>query len=99
MLAFLKSVFAKPKRLDSLVVTVYSREGCTCCDKAMAILEDYQARHHFQINIVDIDTDPALVDLYGLEVPVIAVDGKVRFKGKIKTVLLDRLIEAAPASE
>jgi predicted thioredoxin/glutaredoxin len=30
---------------------------------------------------------------YGLHVPVIAIDGKVRFKGQVNPVLLERLLK------
>ena len=75
-------------------VTVYSRTGCTCCDKAM--LELYKAGRRFKLNIqvVDIDTDEALVAEYGLQIPVIAIDGKVRFKGQVNPVLLERLLKS-----
>jgi hypothetical protein len=42
---------------------------------------------------VDIDTDPDLVARYGTEVPVVTVNGKVRFRGEVNRVLLERLLE------
>jgi glutaredoxin len=75
-------------------VTVYSRAGCGCCEKALAALEPYRRRHGFAIEVVDIDPDPALKAAYDTTVPVVAINGKVRFKGRINPVLLDRLIEA-----
>jgi hypothetical protein len=43
---------------------------------------------------VDVDTDPELAAQYGTEVPVIAVNGKVRFRGAVNPVLLKRLLDA-----
>jgi hypothetical protein len=43
---------------------------------------------------VDIDTDPNLKSAYETEVPVVAVNGKVRFRGRVNPVLLNRLLEA-----
>ena len=40
------------------------------------------------------DTDPDLVSAYGMTVPVVAVAGKVRFKGVVNPVLLERLLLA-----
>lgn len=85
---------SKPERLDGLRVTVYTRAQCCCCHKALDLLRDYQARHGFAIEEVDVDSDPALVAAHGLSVPVVAFDGKVRFKGVVNPVLLDRLIAA-----
>ena len=81
-------------RLDGLRVTVYTRAQCCCCHKAIDVLREYQSRHGFAIEEVDVDSDPDLVAKYGLTVPVVAFDGKVRFKGVVNPVLLDRLIAA-----
>jgi glutaredoxin len=83
-----------PADLSHWKVTVYTREGCGCCLTAMGVLEPLRARHGFTLETIDIDTSPDLIARYGLEVPVVAIDGKVRFKGKIIPELLDRLIEA-----
>lgn len=74
-------------------VTVYSRTGCTCCDKAMLELRKAGRRFKLNIQVVDIDTDEALVAEYGLQIPIIAIDGKVRFKGQVNPVLLERLLK------
>lgn len=80
--------------LTHLRVTVYTREQCSCCHKAIALLKPYQQRLRFAIEEVDIDADPALRERYNTEVPVVAVNGKVRFKGVINPVLLERLLQA-----
>ncbi len=74
-------------------ITFYTRQGCTCCDKALLELEKSNRRFHFNIQKVDIDSDPYLVEKFGLEVPVIAIDGKLRFKGLINPVLLERILK------
>jgi glutaredoxin len=83
----------KPRlNLSHLEVTVYTRAQCCCCHKAEELLREYQARHGFTLKTVDIDADPALVAAYGTEVPVVAVGGKVRFKGVVNPTLFDRLL-------
>lgn len=80
-------------------VTLYTRAGCSCCDAARTEL-DRAARHYpLAIQTVDVDSDPELVRLYGLEVPVVAIDGKVRFRGKVNRVLLERLLRARDPGE
>lgn len=88
-----------PARLDGHVVTVYTRAQCCCCHKALDLLREYQSRHGFAIEEVDVDSDPELVAKYGLSVPVVAFGGKVRFKGVVNPVLLDRLILAEADAE
>jgi glutaredoxin len=81
-------------RREHLTFTVYSRAQCCCCHKAIELLEDYQRRYGFQITEVDIDADPELVARYNTEVPVVAVNGKVRFRGQVNPKLLERLLTA-----
>jgi glutaredoxin len=77
-----------------LEVTVYTRADCCCCHKALDLLKQYQRRHQFAIDTVDIDGDPALIERYNTEVPVVAVGGKVRFKGVVNPILFERLLVA-----
>ena len=71
---------------------LYTRNGCHLCDDARALLEQHQ-RWLPRLVEADIDTDPRLVERYGQCVPVVLLDGKVRFRGKIQVALLRRLIE------
>jgi hypothetical protein len=77
-----------------LAITVYSRSACGCCDKAMAVLKEAQRRFGFTIDVVDIDHDPDLVAKYNTDVPVVTVNGKVRFRGVVNPGLLERLLVA-----
>lgn len=47
------------------------------------------------IEIVDIDNDPLLIRQFGESVPVVEIDGQVRFRGAVNPVLFQRLIDAA----
>ncbi len=94
MTSLLTCLFRRSPRAEHLTFTVYSRDQCGCCHKALDLLRDYQARCGFAIEEVDIDTDPELVAKYNTEVPVVAVNGKVRFRGVVNPVLLNRLLLA-----
>lgn len=59
-------------------VTLYTRAGCSLCDKAKAaILTSGVA---VTLTEVDIDGDPLLHDLYDDQVPVIFVNGREAFR-------------------
>jgi glutaredoxin len=81
-------------RLEELDVLVYTRRGCHLCDVAWQRLQQRQRRHGFRLTAVDVDGDPRLVEQYGTCVPVVAVNGRVRFRGVVNPVLLDRLLRA-----
>jgi glutaredoxin len=75
-------------------VVFYTRQGCHLCEQAWTQLEQARRRHGFILSKIDIDSDPELVRLHGLHVPVVMVNGRVRFRGIINPVLLDRLLRA-----
>jgi glutaredoxin len=90
----LLSRLLRTQRAAHLQVTVYTRAQCCCCHKAIDLLKDYQRRFGFRIEEVDIDANPELRQRYDTTVPVVAIDGKVRFKGVVNPVLLERLLAA-----
>jgi glutaredoxin len=69
-------------------VVLYTRHGCHLCDQALATLQ----RHGLSPRLMDIDADPALRERYNECVPVVEIDGKVRFRGQVSEVLLKRLL-------
>lgn len=84
------------RRFKNLLL--YTRPGCHLCDEAREILEQHR-RWLPEITEIDIDHDPRLVERYGTCVPVVSLDGKVRFRGRVPAVLLRRLIAATPPRE
>jgi glutaredoxin len=88
---------ARPPRrwnAEHLAFTVFTRKECCCCHKAIDLLREYQARAGFSLEEVDIDADPDLRARFDTSVPVVAVNGQVRFKGVVNPALLERLLDA-----
>jgi hypothetical protein len=75
-------------------VVLYTRMGCCLCDQTWAQLEEARRNYGFALAAVDVDTNPDLAGRYGECVPVVLVNGKVRFRGRINPVLLRRLFAA-----
>jgi hypothetical protein len=80
---------------------MYTRRGCHLCDAAWVRLEQARRRYGFRLSAADVDASPELAAAFGQCVPVVTVNGKVRFRGAVNTVLLARLlraeVEGAPA--
>ena len=57
-------------------VTLYGRPGCHLCDDARAVIERVCADLGESFSEVDIDSDAALLDRFGEEIPVTFVDGR-----------------------
>jgi glutaredoxin len=82
---------SKPgSRFQQLVI--YSREECHLCDDAKEILARY-SEYLPELREVDIDEDPQLRQLHGTTIPVVEIDGEIRFRGRVDELLLRRLIE------
>ncbi|TNJ39085.1 glutaredoxin family protein [Chlorobaculum thiosulfatiphilum] len=70
-------------------VTIYGNPECCLCDQALEVLEEVRKRTPFEIEKRDISGDADLIERYGLDIPVILIDGQVAFKHRIDK---DRLI-------
>jgi glutaredoxin len=58
------------------VVTVFSRHGCHLCEAALLTLDLLSKELDFEIEIIYIEDDQKLINLYSDQVPVIHIDGK-----------------------
>jgi glutaredoxin len=72
---------------------IYTRHGCHLCQVA----EDLLKRHGLRPRLVDVDADPDLRKQYDHCVPVVVIDGKVRFRGRVDERLLRRLLAGGRA--
>ena len=68
--------------------TLYTRRGCCLCEDAHALL----LAHGLSVTLVDIDATPEFRERYNHCVPVVAIDGKERFRGRIDPRLLRRFL-------
>jgi hypothetical protein len=73
-------------------IVLYTRQGCHLCEHTWQLLERAKQRCRFTLQQVDVDGNPELVRDYGGCVPVVMIDGKVRFRGIVNPVLLERLL-------
>jgi glutaredoxin len=69
-------------------VILYTRKGCHLCDDALKLLK----QHGVNPAIQDIDADDELRDRFDVCVPVVEIDGRIRFRGKVDPTLLRRML-------
>jgi glutaredoxin len=69
-------------------IVLYTRAGCHLCDDAQQLL----LTHGIVPECIDIDADPALHERFDTCVPVVEINGKIRFRGQINPLLLRRLL-------
>jgi hypothetical protein len=75
-----------------IALTIYSRPGCHLCDEMKAVVRTVSRTIPLKLDDVDISTDPALEALYGLEIPVLMVEGKKAAKYRIAEDELVRVL-------
>lgn len=81
----------------SMRVEMYCKRDCDCCEKAFKVLARYAYDYDLAITCTDITDNVALMARYGNQIPVVFIDGKLRFKGRVNEVLWRRLLVNAPA--
>lgn len=82
-----------PRGRESVTLTIYSRPGCHLCDDMKAVVKQVvRDVGSASINEVDISTDPALEALYGLEIPVLMIDGRKAAKYRVTEDALKRML-------
>ncbi|HEX2446059.1 MAG TPA: glutaredoxin family protein [Vicinamibacterales bacterium] len=77
-----------------MTLTLYSRPGCHLCEEMKAVIETVAAGQTIDLHEVDISGDPELERRYGLEIPVLEIDGKKIAKYRIDEKTLTRAIRA-----
>jgi glutaredoxin len=79
-----------------IALTLYSRPGCHLCDDMKAVIARVARDRGIAITLdeVDISTDPDLESRYGLEIPVLVVDGKKVAKYRVSEAELARVLSA-----
>lgn len=82
----------RPSCESALRFILYTRAGCHLCEEALRTLNAERTQWDFSVEAVDIDGDVTLKEKYGECVPVVTVDGKVYFRGRVNAVLLRRLL-------
>ena len=90
----LSFLFGRRPRRPDLSIVLYTRRGCHLCDTAWQVLKRARRQYGFALAAVDVDTSDELRTRHGASVPVVTVNGRVRFRGGVNAVLLQRILDA-----
>jgi hypothetical protein len=85
-----------PRRARIVIaLTLYSRAGCHLCDEMKLVVQRVarSASEPVTIEVLDISTDAALEARYGLEIPVLLIDGRKAAKYRVTEAELRRMLE------
>ena len=76
-----------------IAVTLYSRPGCHLCDDMKTIVDRVARSVPLNVDIVDISTDPQLEARYGVEIPVLLIEGRKAAKYRVSEEELLRILK------
>ena len=74
-------------------ITLYTKTDCELCHVAKATLLALQRELAFDLNEIDITTDPALYDAFQLEIPVGYLDDRKLFKYRVDPARIRRQLQ------
>jgi len=78
-------------------LTLYSRAGCHLCDEMKAVVDRVSRTVPLTCDVIDIGGNEELEAAYGLEIPVLLVNGKKAAKYRVAEAdLLRRLLAGGP---
>jgi hypothetical protein len=79
-------------------LVVLSRDGCHLCEQMLLELAELERTALIPtVEVVDVDSDPALARQYGLKVPILLLDGSVICHYTLNSNELLRLVGRGPA--
>ena len=78
-------------------ITLFTKEGCTLCDKVKEILSDFRESHPHTLKQIDITDEEhqEWFDRYKYDIPVLHLDGKYWIKHRITS---DEVIQGFDAA-
>lgn len=78
--------------LTGKTVTLYTKAGCSLCDKAVPVLEKVRRDIPFILEKIDIAQDPVLLGRYRWAIPVVCIDGVEVFRHRVDEARLVALL-------
>ena len=66
-------------------VILYTKPGCHLCDKMKQEILATNCAELYTLEEVDIETDPALLERYRNDIPVMSIDGVEAFKHRVRS--------------
>jgi glutaredoxin len=75
-------------------LTIYSKPDCHLCHEMKAAVQHaLRGRPDIALEDIDISGDPVLLDRYGLEIPVLMIDGRKVAKYRVTEAELARMLD------
>lgn len=76
-------------------VIIYTKPGCHLCDEAKQRMQAADCADLFELEEINIETDPELMKRYGTEIPVILINGREAFRHRLSAAAFRNTIIGA----
>jgi hypothetical protein len=63
------------------------------CDEAKAVIEPFTRKYRIDLRVTDVDSDDALRQAYGSDIPVVMINGKEAFRHRVDSGLLEKKLK------
>lgn len=64
-------------------IRLYTRRDCCLCEEMKGVVRDVAEEIPLEVEEVDVDSGPDLMEKFGGEVPVLFIDGRKAFKYRV----------------
>jgi glutaredoxin len=75
-------------------IEIYSRPGCHLCDEAKAVIEPYREKFPMELRTINVDRSAELERRYGMDIPVVFINGEETFRHRVSANELERKLKA-----
>ncbi len=76
-----------------ITIEILTKEDCSLCDTAKAIVEKVLPDFPAQLKMTDIESDAGLFETYKEKIPVVRINGEESFIYKVHEVTLRKKLE------
>lgn len=77
-------------------IVLYSRPGCHLCDDVHAVLDEVRRERPFELQVRDISRKRSWIEAYGLDIPVVTINGVEAFRHRMTAAELRAALQALP---
>jgi len=78
------------RRAEPIELVLFSRPGCHLCEEMKVEIRRAKTRRATVLSEVNIESDPDLERQYGQSIPVLTINGRLAFKGRLTTAEFER---------
>lgn len=73
-------------------IRIYSKPDCHLCDEAKETIQRVTKRLPIEIEVINIEKDPELLNQYRYDIPVIFLDDRKIFKHRVNEEKLKKIL-------